>query len=246
MVGKNQIISQETFDKLFGIMIAVSAVVHVVLFATAILVPRMFHKPAPAPAIIEIDKLLTQLPKGPKIGTQAPIKNQTAAREPDHRKSVDIAKDNKREKSPMAMKQQKPKIKSKRLNYREREAQRAIERIKSLKNVKEGGGGTGDKSGGNIYAIYAAQIRRRLQNAWSLPPGLSSADKAKKVGVRVKIGASGAVTTYFVAKSSGVATLDRSAKAAVSAVGVFPKPPPLIAKQLVEQGIYVTFDPLTK
>ena len=146
----------------------------------------------------------------------------------------------------MAMKKKDPKIRSKRLNYKQRRRQDAVERVRKLRETREGGGGQGNRSGGNIFAIYLARVKRRIEAVWTLPPSLSPEDKAHKVYCRVKIGANGSIVGAYVSKSSGLPHLDRSAMAAISAVGTVPQPPPLIAAELASKGMLIAFDPLTK
>ncbi len=77
-------ISAGTFDRLLSITIGISAVTHVVILIAALVVPSMLASPPPQEEVIKIEMLVKDLPKGPNIGTQAPIKSQTAARTPDH------------------------------------------------------------------------------------------------------------------------------------------------------------------
>jgi TonB family protein len=233
----------ESFDRFFGIMIAVSAGVHVFAFITTLIIPPFFSDKPPKENVIQIEMLVPNLPKGPNIGTQAPSKNVTAARTPDHSKP---GQKKKVKTETMAMKKKAPKVKSHRLNYKERKLSSAIDNIRKLKDAKTGGGGTGKQSGGNVFSVYMSRVQRRLQTAWTLPPGLSGADKSKKVRCRIKISSSGAITSYYVIKSSGLPHLDKSALAAISAVGTVPPPPPLAAKELGSKGMSVTFDPMVK
>ena len=233
----------DTFNRLFSIMVGVSAVAHVLFFIGGFVLPPLFTPKLPDQKVIQIEMIVQELPKGAKIGTQAPSKSQTAARAPDH--SLPWKK--KPEKlTGMAMKKAEPKIKSKRLNYKQRKQQDAIDRIRKLREVREGGGGTGTKSGGNVFAIYVARVKRRIEDVWVLPPGLTPEDKASKVRCQIKIGPNGSILSAHVIKSSGLAHLDRSASAAISAAGTLPQPPPLIAKELAEKGMIITFDPLSK
>jgi TonB family protein len=234
----------DMFDRLFAVMIGASIAAHLILLITALVVPPLFNSDPEPEKVIQIEMLIKDLPKGPNIGTQASWKNVSAARAPDHRKAAERAKKEKHE--TMSMKKKAPKIKSKRLNYKERARQTALERVKQLKEAKAGGGGSANKSGGNVFAIYLARVKRRLQAAWSLPPGLSPAEKSKKVVCRIKINSNGVISAQWVARSSGLPHLDRSATAAISAVGSVPPPPPLVAAELAGKGMSVTFDPMTK
>lgn len=236
------IISFDNFDKLFGFMIAVSAVSHLILLVLSLVVPPMFSEP-PKENVIQIHAVVNTLPKGPKIGTQAPTKTVTAARAPDHTipwKTKEKAIDK------MGLNKTAPKIKSKRLNYRERQRSEALDKVRKLKEAKEGGGGSGKTSGGNVFSIYLARVKRMLETAWRLPPGLTPADRSNKVRCRIKISPNGAIISHYVIKTSGLPHLDRSATAAISAVGTVPPPPPLIQKRLQSEGMVITFDPLRK
>lgn len=239
--------SNDLFNKLFTVAIGLSAVLHVALVVAALIVPPIFaDKPSSEENIIKIETLIKQLPKGPNVGTQAPTKSLTAAHRPDHRKASDIAKEKKIKPGQMGLKKKTRKIESKRINYRERKRQSAIERIKAVKDAKTGGGGSAKKSGGNIFSIYLARVTRKLQAAWVLPPGLSPEDRRKKVRCRIKISSNGSILSSYVIRSSQLPHLDRSALAAISAVGSVPPPPVLIAKELAEKGLPITFDPITK
>ncbi len=232
----------DAFDRLFGVMIAASAVSHVIFFVLSLIVPPMFEKP-PVENIIQIHTIVNNLPKGPKIGTQAPTKTVSAARAPDH---TIPWKTKEKELGKMALNKRAPKIKSKRLNYKERRRSEALEKIRKLKEAKEGGGGPGKSSGGHVFSIYLARVKRKLEAAWRLPPGLSPAERANKVRCKIKIGPNGAIVSHYVIRSSGLPHLDRSATAAISAVGTVPPPPLLIQKRLQAQGMVITFDPLRK
>lgn len=234
----------DNFDRLLSITIGISALLHVVVLVLGLVVPPLFASPPPPTDVIQIEMLVKDLPKGPNIGTQAPTKTQTAARAPDH--TLPWKKKPEKVTGGMAMKKKAPKVKSKRLNYKERRRSSAIDRIKKLKEAKAGGGGESKKSGGNVFAVYLARVQRRMQAAWKLPPGLSAEDRAHKVYCRIKVGANGAIISSYVIQSSGLPHLDRSAMAAISAVGTVPPPPPLIAKELAEKGMRIAFDPLTK
>lgn len=239
--------NNDLFNKLFTIAVGISVALHVALVVVTLIVPPIFaQKHPPEENIIKIESLIKRLPKGANVGTQAPTKSQTAAHRPDHRKASDIAKENKVKPGQMGMAKKTRKIESKRINYRERSRQSAIERIKALKDVKSGGGGSGNKSGGNIYGIYLARVKRKLQAAWVLPPGLSPEDRRKKVLCRVKISSNGSILSSYITRSSELPHLDRSAMAAIAAVGSVPPPPVLIAKELEQKGLTIGFDPVTK
>lgn len=234
---------EDLFDKLFTFMIAASAVIHLVVAVMVIFLPPVFSHEPPKENVIQVEMLIKDLPEGPKIGTQAPTKNVSAARAPDHTLPW---KKKAEEKAAMAMKQKSKKIQSKRINYKERERSSAIDRIKQLKSAQEGGGGSATQSGGNVFSIYLARVKRRIEAAWTLPPGLTSEEKGQKVFCKIKVGANGSIIASFVTKSSGLPHLDRSALAAISAVGTLPEPPPLIVKTLSTSGMRIVFDPMVK
>lgn len=73
-----------------------------------------------------------------------------------------------------------------------------------------------------LQSIWGAKIRSRIERRKRYPAGTRGSGR---VVLRITVAASGALVTYRVAKSSGVAAFDQAALKAVARAGKFPKAP---------------------
>ena len=179
---------------------------------------------------------LAELPKGPGIGPVAPKESRGAKVNPFQSEAKKI-KEKLKESDMPKNRNKKVKSNTKERSHKSQDAvsakdvmrNNAIERLKRQmaqnSSGEVGGGGSGDKDGGSVAAIYVARVRSKIRGRWRMPSGVSAADLNKSGWVTIRIDGSGNLIGASITKSTGNTTIDSSLLAAVRSASPFNRPP---------------------
>ena len=245
-------------NRQMAVMIAISAAVHVLLFAMLIFWPgdRSTHLGF---NVIPVDLVpMSPMPKGKNDGDAAYVpekkepEKEDAAPEPAPPPKPEPKKPDELpapvEKAPKLIpKKDEPKPEP-RLTLEEKIAKIRGE-VKDREQIGDPEGQPGTQAypgeGGlknRIVNIYLSKVKEKVERNWIRPPGIPPGQRLQ-VSIRFQIDERGGVINPRRTKSSGIMLADKSCMQALIKAAPFERPTPVVLQNLREEGgIELTFE----